>query len=170
VLTSRYTQWQREAIAAAYTLATATAGRVAELAAAGELEHPTGVRLGPLEIPESTVRSMARRARVKEEAAQAALSLAEMKPRDAVERMRLQLADVIEAEFDRIGIEQSEDRSVSGEALRQLARAIREFSSIPGPRDPRPPPPGVKVNGTRNGGETRGGLAGPILTAVRNSN
>jgi hypothetical protein len=81
--------------------------------------------------------------------------------------MRLQLADVVEAEFDRLEIEQSEGRPVSGEALRQLARAIREFSSIPGLRDPRPPAPGAKVNGARDASETRGGLAGKILAASR---
>jgi hypothetical protein len=168
-LAARYDRWQREATASAYTLTTATAGRVAELAAAGELDHPAGARLGPFEIPESTVRSIARRARVKEAAAEAALGLADMEPRDAVERMRLQLADVIDAEFDRLEIEQSEDRLIGGEAIRQLARAIREFSCIPGLREPRSPAPGAKVNGARDGGETRGGLAGKILAASRAS-
>jgi hypothetical protein len=166
-LVSRYDRWQREAIATAYTLTNATAGQVAELAIAGELEHPSGARLGPFGVPESTVRSIARRARGKEAAAQAALGLAEMAPRDAVERMRLQLADVIEAEFDRIDFEHEEGRSVRGETLRQLGRAIREFASIPGPTDPRPPKPGAKVNGVRDGSETRGGLAGKVLAASR---
>jgi hypothetical protein len=143
------------------------AKRVADLAAAGELEHPSGAQLGPFEIPESSVRSIARRARARESAAQAALSFAAMEPRNAVERMRQQLGDVIEAEFDRLEIEQNEDRVVGGEAIRQMARAIREFSSIPGPTDPRPPPPGAKVNGVRDGSETRGGLAGKILAASR---
>jgi hypothetical protein len=88
-----------------------------------------------------------------------------MEPRNAVEQMRRQLGAAIEVEFDRLDIEQSEDRLVGGEALRQMARAIREFSSIPGPTDPRPPPPGAKVNGVRDGSETRGGLAGKILAA-----
>jgi hypothetical protein len=166
-LAPRYTQWQREAVAAAYTLTTATAGRVAALAAAGELEHPSGARLGPFEIPESTVRSIARRARAKEADARATLGLAEMEPRAAVEFLRLQLADVIDTEFDRIEIEQSEGRAVSGEAFRQLARAVREFSCIPGLRGPRQPAPGVKMNGVRDGGETRGGLAGKMLAASR---
>jgi hypothetical protein len=164
-LTARYTRWQREAVVAAYALTCAR--RVADLAAAGELEHPTGARLGPFEIPESTVRSVARRARGREAAAQAARRLVDMEPRDAVERMRVQLAEVIETEFDRIEIEQSEDRPVSGETLRQIARAVREFASIPGLRDPRPPAPGAKVSGVRDGSETRGGLAGKVLAASR---
>ncbi len=167
MLASRYTRWQREAIAAAYTLTTATAGRVAEVAAAGELEHPSGGQLAPFEIPDSTVRSIARRARAKEATAQATLGLAEMEPRAAVELLRVQLADVIDREFDRIEIEQSEGRPASGEALRQLARAVREFSCIPGLREPRAPAPGAKVNGVRVGSETRGGLAGQILMASR---
>jgi hypothetical protein len=112
------------------------------------------------------VRSIARRERGKEAAAEV-VGLADMAPRDAVERMRLQLAEVIEVEFDRIDLEHEEGRSVKGEALRQIARAIREFASIPGPTDPRPPKPGAKVNGVRDGSETRGGLAGPIATASR---
>jgi hypothetical protein len=89
-----------------------------------------------------------------------------MAPRDAVEQMRVQLAAVIEAEFDRLDIEQSQDRPISGEAPRQLARAVREFASIPGPTDRRPPKPGAKVDGVRVGSETRGGLAGKTLGRV----
>ncbi len=67
----------------------------------------------------------------------------------------------------RIEIEQAEGRLVTGEALRQVARALRELAAIPGPNDPRPPAPGAKINGVRNGSETRGGLAGKILAASR---
>jgi hypothetical protein len=90
-----------------------------------------------------------------------------MEPRDAVERMRVQLAEVIEIEFDRIELEQSGGRPVAGEVIRQLTRAVGEFASIPGPNDPRPPAPGAKVNGTRDGGEMRGGLAGKICERGR---
>jgi hypothetical protein len=165
VLTARYTQWQREAVASAYTWTSATAGRVAELAARGELKHPTGALLGPFNVPASTVRSLARRARLREAAALAATALVDMPPRDAVERLRVQLVTVIDAEIDRIEAEQSEGRAISGETLRQVARAIRELASIPGPNGPRPPAPGAKVNGVRDGSETRGGLAGKVLIA-----
>jgi hypothetical protein len=165
VLPSRYTQPQREAIAAAYALTNATAGHVVALAAAGQLEHPTGAQLGPFDVPESTVRSIARRDRLKDAAALAATPLVDLPARDAVERLRVQLVDAIDAELRRIEIEQAAGQPISGEALRQVARAIRELSSIPGQYDPRPPPPGAKRNGVRDGSETRGGLAGLILAA-----
>lgn len=165
VLTARYTQWQREAVASAYTWTSATAGRVAELAARGELKHPTEALLGPFVIPASTVRSLARRARLREAAALAATALVDKPPRDAVECLRVQLLLAIESEIRRIEVEQGEGQAVSGEALRQVARAIRELASIPGPNGPRPPAPGAKLNGVRDGSETRGGLAGKVLTA-----
>jgi hypothetical protein len=166
-LTARYTPAQREAVASAYLGTFASAREVGVRAAAGLLEHPNGGLLGPFDVPPNTVRSIARRARMREDAARSALRLADAEPRDAIERMRIQLADVIEAEFDRLETKQAEGRAVGGEALRQLARAIREFSSIPGPCDPQPRPPGAKLNGVRDGSETRGGLAGQILAAAR---
>src|ERR1019366_7851956 len=66
-----------------------------------------------------------------------------------------------------IEIEHSEGRFVTGEALRQVARAARELAAIPGPTDPRPPAPGAKVNGVRYGSETPGGRAGKIMAAAR---
>jgi hypothetical protein len=166
-LTVRYTLWQREAVAAAVMLAGATAPRVAAVAAAGELEHPSGARLGPFEIPENTVRSIVRRERARQAAAQAAVELVDQPPRDSVERLRQRLAVAIDAELTRIEIEQAEGRQVTGEVLRQVARALRELASVPGPNDPRPPAPGAKVNGVRDGSETRGGLAGKILATSR---
>jgi hypothetical protein len=166
---SGYTRCQRETVAAVYTLTSATAGQVAHLAAGGELTHPSGARLEPFSVPESTIRSIARRSRHKEAAALAATPLIGMPPRDAVERLRVRLLSATAAELDRIEVDQSEGRSVSGEALRQVARALRELSSIPGPDEPRPRPPGAKLNGVRDGSETRGGLAGLILAASRSS-
>jgi hypothetical protein len=166
-LAAKYTQCQRDAIATAYTLTDATAGRVAQLAASGELEHPAGARLGPFEVPENTVRSIARRERIRRAAAQAAMPLIDQPPRDAVERLRRRFVAALDTELTRIEIEQGEGRFVTGEELRQVARALRELSSVPGPNDPRPPAPGAKVNGVRDGSETRGGLAGKILTASR---
>ena len=167
VLASKYTQWQREAITASYALTWATAGRVAELARAGELEHPAGARLGPFEVPDDTVRSIVRRERIRRTAARAAVPLVDQPPRDAVERLRQRFVAGLDAEMTRIEIEQAEGRCVTGEVLRQVARALRELAAIPGPTDPRPPAPGAKVNGARDGGETRGGLAGHILAASR---
>ncbi len=166
-VTARYTYWQREAVAAAVMLTGATAPQVAERAAAGELEHPSGVRLGPFEIPENTVRSIARRERIRRAAAQAATDLVDQPPRDTVEHLRRRFVTAIDAEMTRIEISHAEGQFVTGEALRQVARALRELAAIPGPNDPRPPAPGAKINGVRNGSETRGGLAGKILAASR---
>src|SRR5205823_6462688 len=105
--------------------------------------------------------------RRKQEAAQAASELVDRPPRDAVERLRRQLVTALAEELTRIEIEQMEGRQVTGEQLRQVARALRELASIPGRDDPRPPAPGAKVNGVRDGSETRGGLAGKILAAHR---
>jgi hypothetical protein len=167
VLVSRYTLWQRDAIVMAYTLTDATAGRVVQLAASGELEHPAGARLGPFEVPENTVRSIARRERIRRAAAQAAVPLVDQPPRDAVERLRQRLIVGVDVELTRIEIEQAAGGRVTGEELRQVARAVRELTAIPGPTDPRPPAPGAKRNGVRYGSETRGGLAGKIMAASR---
>lgn len=160
-----YTRQQREAIAAAYERGF-SARRVVELAAAGALEHPSGATLGPFATNESTVRSLARRQRLRAQAEAAATSTANLPPRDGVERLRRKLADAIDAEIERIEIEQAEGRPVSGETLRQVGRAIREMASIPGPNERRPLAPGQKVNGVRDGSETRGGLAGRILAGA----
>jgi hypothetical protein len=88
-----------------------------------------------------------------------------MPPRTAVEILRRRLITGIDAELYRMEIEQAEGRSLRGEQFRQVARAVRELASIPGPNDLRPPAPGAKVNGVRDGSETRGGLAGKILAA-----
>jgi hypothetical protein len=154
-------------MAAAFERPGVTARDVVDLAAAGSLTHPSGARLGPFLTTQSTVRSQAGRARQRRERKAANTRASELPPRDGVERLRCALADGIEAELRRIKIEQAEGRPVSGEALRQVARAIRELASIPGPRDLRPPAPGAKVNGFRDGSETRGGLAGKILAAHR---
>jgi hypothetical protein len=167
LLAPRYTRAQRAAVVAAYNGTFATAAEVAALAANGELCGPCGTRLAGFRIPVNTIRSMARRHRLREAATRDESRLAALEPRDAIERMRLQLADVIEATFDKLEVEQAEDRMISGEVLRQLARAIREYAAIPGRREPLPPAPGAKVNGVRYGSETRGGIAGAALAALR---
>lgn len=164
-LSSVYTSWQREAIAAGYTRMTAK--RVADLAASGGLVHPSGARLSPFRVPEATIRSIAQRARHKQAAAEARVETVDLAPRNAVERLRRQLVMAIDTELSRIEIEQAEGRPLKGAALSQVVRATWELAAIPGVDEPRPPAPGAKVNGTRRGGETRGGLAGPILAAYR---
>jgi hypothetical protein len=140
----KYTQPQREAMAAAVEQPGVTGRDVVELAAAGQLTHPSGATLGPFTPTQSTVRAQARRARQRREGEAAHTKLSELPARDATERMRCALADKIQAELDRIDIEQAQGCPVSGEVLRQLARAVREFCWIPGPDEPRPRAPGAK--------------------------
>lgn len=165
VLSSRYTRWQREAVCAAYSWTYATAGRVAELAAAGELEHPSGGRLASFDIPASSVRSIARRARVREAQAEALAELWTLPPRDAVERLRCRFVDSIDRELTRVVIEQDAGRPLDFRAFCGIARALRELAWLPGPTEPQPRRPGSKLNGVREGGDTRGGLAAKIIAA-----
>jgi len=148
-------------------LTDATAGRIADMAAAGELEHPSGGRLGPFEIPEASVRSIARRARIKEAKAEAGVELWHLPPRDAVELFRCRLVAGIDREMTRVEIEQAAGRPLDFRALSGITRALRELAWIPGANEPRPPRPGAKVNGVRQGGDTRGGLAAKIIAAAR---
>lgn len=165
-LAPRYDSRQREAVVAWYTLADATAGRVAEMAAAGELEHPSGARLGPFEIPEATVRSIAHRARLRDAKSDEGGSWGDLPARDGVEEFRRRLGDAIDRELTRIEIDQEADRPLDWRAVTAIAKLLRELAWIPGLDEPRPPRPGAKVNGARQGGETRG-LAGKILKAAR---
>jgi hypothetical protein len=165
-LAPRYDRWQREAVVASYTLTNATAGRVAEMAAAGELEHPSGAPLGPFEIPESSVGSIAYRARLREAKSDEGGSWGDMPARDAVEQFRRRLGALIDRELTRFEIDVSAERKLDLRAVMATAKVTRELAWIPGLDEPGPPRPGAKVNGARQGGETRG-LAGKILKAAR---
>jgi hypothetical protein len=163
---AKYTHAQREAIASAYEEPGVTARQVVELARAGALTHPSGATLGSFTTTPSTVRSEARRARLRRQREAASTPTAELPARGAVERLCDRLADAIDAELTRIEIEHADGRSVSWEAIRQAGRAIREFTWLAiATDDPRPQAPGAKRNGHRQGSETRGGLAGQILRA-----
>jgi hypothetical protein len=162
----RYSDAQRDALVEAYVdRGVRPARRVAELAAAGELTHD-GEPVERFTVPASTVRSLARDARRHRHSTAALDSLS---PRDAVERLRLRLIRAIDRELNRVERRQRAGEPVKGEELRQLARAQRELTQIPGLRDPLPPAPGAKVNGVREGGETRGGLAGPMMRDLRST-
>jgi hypothetical protein len=160
-LTYTYSSAQREAIASTYLLG-AAAREVVTLAAAGELQHPSGATLRPFVTVEGTVRSLGHRERRRRLKASEAVD-PDADPRDAVERRRRALLAAIDTELRRMRIEQEQGRLTKLDRLRQIARAIREVAALPGPSEPRPPAPGAKVNGVRQGGETRGGIAGRVL-------
>src|SRR3954449_11898117 len=91
----RYSEEEREALAAAYAdRRIRPARRVVELAAAGELEH-NGQRLDPFEASESSVRGLASK-RSRRRAGQVPSRLAAVDPGDAVEVFRRQLVAVAE--------------------------------------------------------------------------
>lgn len=135
------------------------ASRVVELAAAGELTL-NGQPVAAFKCNADTVRHEARVLR-KRRAGRVTSKLAETAPADAVETLRRRLVNAADAM-----LQEEEKRSPKVRdpgKLREIARAVREIAAIPGPRDPRPVPPGAKKDGKREGGETRTGLAGDIL-------
>jgi hypothetical protein len=151
MLDRRYTKPEREALAAAYRRPGLTARRVATLAAAGALEHPSGHVLAPFTAPENTIRSLARRAEHREEAAAAATAVAELRPMDAVEVCRRRLLSAIHAALTRVEVQVEDGGRVDGTALYRLTRATRELAAL----SQGLPPPG-----------THGSLASKALRAL----
>jgi hypothetical protein len=142
---------------------------VAEHAATGRLVDRSGNTVAPFEVPEDTVRTLARderRARLGERST----ALQDMPHRDAIEQLRRRLLAVADHELTWLERQQANGKLVNMERVRQIARTIREAASLPGPNDPAPPAPGAKRDGQRNGGATRGGLAAELLSAHRRSN
>lgn len=166
---SKYSDEQRAAVVAAFVDGGSTAPAIVDLASAGTLEHD-GEQLAPFEMPASTVRSLARDARRRRSGAMR-LDLANAAPADALEDLRRRLVSAIDHELRQVERRQSAGKAVkgAGEELRQLARAYRELASRTGPVGSRPAAPGAKVNGAREGGQTRGGLAGALLADHRAS-
>jgi hypothetical protein len=164
---SKYSDEQRAAVVAAFVDGGSTAPEIVDLASAGSLEHD-GEQLAAFEMPASTVRSLARDARRRRSGAMRS-DLANAAPADALEDLRRRLVSAIDHELRQVERRQSAGKAVkgAGEELRQLARAYRELAARSGPTGSRPPAPGAKVNGERDGGQTRGGLAGALLADHR---
>lgn len=166
----KYSDAQREAVAYAYEdRKIRPYRRVAELAAAGELTH-NGETLEPFTIPESYIADLVRKLR-KRRAGETTSQLASAEPRDAIEALRKRLVNAADAMLQDLEAKVKRDAGTADpERLRQITRAVREAAALPGPNDPKPPAPGARVNGQRDGGETTGGLAGEILKANRTAN
>lgn len=166
-----YTEQQRTAIEDAYLdEGIRPARRIADRAARGELRCD-GEPVAPFRTSESSVRDLARRAR-KRRAGRLQSKLAELPPRDAVEALRRRLLSLVDHELTRVEREQKRrgSKPISGERLRQIARAARETAALPGLDDPRPRAPGAHVPeaGGKLDGATRGGLAAAVLRAHNN--
>lgn len=163
---ARYTNAQRAALAHAYEdRRIRPAARVVDMAKRGELEHQ-GEPLEPFDTNANTVRNFARdlkRRRRGEKTSQ----LADVEPRDAVETLRRRLVNIADGELT--AMEDQKAGTRDPERLRQIVRAVREIAALPGPKDPRPAAPGQRKDGHRDGGETKGGLAGTLLAEHRRS-
>jgi hypothetical protein len=161
----KYSAEQRACIVRAYDdRRIRPARRIVEMARSGRLRGLDGRALPPFDVPEDSVRSMARAAR-RARAGEIRSKLEHENPRDVVEILRVRLIRAADA------VLQEQQRLPPGkrnlEVIRQVARVVREIASLPEPWEPRPPAPGAKINGQRIGGETRGGLAGALLKAHR---
>ena len=156
----KYSHEQRDAMAQAHVDLGLTAKRVVDMAAAGELSL-NGQRLPPFQATASTVRDKARQLR-RRRAGQTSSRLADQPHRDAVETLRRRLVSAADVALTRLERDLAKPKlKPDVEQLRQIARAGREIAALPGRDDPRPPAPGLKVNGRggrSDGGTTQGGI------------
>lgn len=163
-----YSEEQRLAIAEAYLdRGIRPAGRVAELARAGQLDF-RGEPLPAFQVSESTVRSFAAATR-RRRAGKAVTAVAQMDHADAVESLRRRLMSATDEALRSIERRQKRSKaSVQWAEIREAARALRELSALPGPKEGRSVAPGQRgPDGQRAGGTSRGGLAGSLLAAHR---
>src|SRR4051794_31007310 len=136
---AKYTPDQREAIASAVIDRGASAPRVVELAAAGQLTDSNGAQLEPFTVPANTVRSEARKAK-KRRQGKAASDLGKAEPRDAVEALRRRIVTMLDEE---LGVEERKRKgNRDPERVRQICRAMREAAAIPGLKEPAKTAPG----------------------------
>lgn len=161
---AKYTPDQREAIASAVIDRGASAPRVVELAAAGQLTDTNGTALAPFTVPANTVRSEARKAK-KRRQGKAVSELAQAEPRDAVEALRRRLINLGDAML--AAEEKRKPETVDPARAREIARYVREAAALPGPKDARPHKPGTRVNGKQEEGQTRTRIARDLLDAHR---
>jgi hypothetical protein len=129
-LERRYTDQQRDAMAAAYVdLGIRPASRVAELAQAGELELH-GEKVEPFTTFEATVRTEAKRLRNRR-AGKVRSEMAKLPAQDAIEAMRRRLVTAWEQEMS--CLERRKPGNRDTEQIAKLARVAREIRAIPAP-------------------------------------
>jgi hypothetical protein len=161
----KYSDAQRDAYIGAVLERGMSAARVAQLAAAGELKGTDGAFLDPFDVPASTVRGDARKARNRRLGREAS-DLAKLPARDAIEALRRRMVSLADRELR--DLERRPAGTVDPERFRQIGRVLRELQAIPGPKDNARPAPGQKTGGEQHGGQTRNGLAGELLRAHKN--
>lgn len=156
---AKYSDAQRLAAAHAVEDLGLTPAEAVAAASAGRLTYD-GKQLPAFDMPRTSAATYARRLRERR-LGEATGDMAQQPPRDAVETLRKRLVNLADRELG--ALERSKTGSVDPERLRQTARAVREIAALPGPTDPTPAAPGARTNGEQHGGQTRGGLAGPLL-------
>lgn len=148
-LTRKYSDEQRAAVAAAANTPGLTAKRVRELANAGELRSGDGRHLEPFDVPENSVRHYARMARLRPAAG---TSAAAPGSGDDVGQLRRRLLKVANAEMAKLEQRSKGNANVTGEELRQMARALTEIHRLQIPLravEPREAAPGSGPLGER---------------------
>jgi hypothetical protein len=127
-LTRKYSDEQRDAVAAAANTPGLTARRVRALAGAGELRTSEGRGLEPFEIPENSIRHYARKARLRPTAEPA--DAATPTSGDEVRALRRRLLKVANAEMSKLERRSKADAHITGEEIRQMARALAEIHRL----------------------------------------
>lgn len=151
----RYSQLQRDAIVSAYARHGVTGGRVAELAAAGELEDADGKPLDAFTVPKSTVRDLARQAQLATAGKPKPASVFDASG-NTVEALRQRLLQVAHEELAHEESKPLGDRDM--DRIRQATRCALEASKLPTGADAPPPPDEEGASGSTATGAGVGAL------------
>jgi hypothetical protein len=157
VAAREYSDAQRDALVMAFAQPKVTANRVAELAAAGELVDADGQPLEAFTVPASTIRDLARQARLAEARGS---QLADGPPQDAIEALRRRAIKIADAELTAVEAQPEGERDL--ERFRRAIRCVHDAARIPRPPEPRPRP-----EEPDQGSSVAGDGVGPLLREHR---
>jgi len=139
--------------------------RVLEMAEAGQLITRDGRKVRPFTMSKYTLRDYIRRERRRRLGGGKASAIEN--PDGVLEGMRRRMISVAEAELHHWERQRAGKRDP--DQLRQITRLMREIAALPAIGEGRSKTPGAKVDGQRTDAETKGGLAGSLLAAHRQS-
>jgi len=136
----KYTDEQKEAVIFAKNVRRFTGKAIANLAAKGELESPTGAEMEPFSMPPNTIYSLARKALAKSHKTMAS-ELVNKPPADANEAIRQRLVEIADRKTKYL-VDQARRKPKEIDTLEttRLARMAREVAALPayGLRAPQP--------------------------------
>jgi hypothetical protein len=163
--TAKLTIEQREAVGLAMADTNMSARQISKAAKLGQLaDFKTGELLEPFEVSPSYTADLGSALRRRRQGKTSRVG--DMEHRDAVEALRRRFLETADAVLEWEEKRQPNRRDL--ERVRQCIRCVREAASLPGPKDPRPDPPGKGPHTDRTGEAiTRGGMAGMILAEHR---